>query len=84
MLPTKERLAQVLHVEGLFDMEKAARAGRYDDFESESATPMVDLVRDLQAAGRHDLAKRAMGGEFDGTEQEAEAWYQREGHKLNL
>lgn len=63
-------------------MEKAARAGRYDDFESESATPMLDLVHDLQAAGRHDLAKRAMRGEFDGTKAEADDWYRREGHKL--
>lgn len=79
---TKEKLAQVLHAEGLFEMEKAARAGRYDDFESESATPIVDLVRDLRAAGKNDLAVRAMNGEWDGTKEEGDAWFQREGHKL--
>jgi hypothetical protein len=82
MLRTKERLAQVLHAAGLFDMEKAARAGRYDDFEGETATPIVDLVNDLKAVGQHDLAKRAMRGEFDATKEEAEEWYQREGKNL--
>lgn len=81
-ISTKERLAQVLHAEGLFEMEKAARAGRYDDYESVSATPIADLVRDLQAAGKHPLANRAMNGEFDGTKEEAEAWFQREGKNL--
>jgi len=82
MLRTKERLAQVLHAAGLFEMEKAARAGRYDDYEGESATPIVDLVHDLQAAGKSDLAARAMNGEFDATKEEAEAWYEREGKDL--
>jgi hypothetical protein len=82
MLSTKERLAQVLHAEGLFEMERSARAGRFDDFESESATPIVDLVTHLRAAGRNDLAARAMVGEFDSTKEEAEAWYQREGKDL--
>ena len=81
-ISTKERLAQVLHSAGLLDMEKAARAGRYDDFESESATPMIDLVNDLRAFGNHALATRAMNGEFDATKDEAEAWYQREGKNL--
>ncbi len=66
MTDTKERLAQVLHARGLFDMEKAARAGRYADFESDSATPITDLINALQAAGQPDLARRAMKGEFDG------------------
>lgn len=65
-IPAKERLAQVLHAHGLFDMEKAARAGRYADFESESATPISDLVRELQTVGEAELAERAMNGEFDG------------------
>ena len=79
MIATKEKLALVLHAAALFEMEKAARAGRYDDFESESATPIVDLVRDLQERGCSDLAARAMNGEWDGTKEEAEAWARREG-----
>lgn len=79
---TKERLAQVLHAAGLFDMEREARAGRYDDYESESATPIIDLVMALEAAGRHDLAERARNGEWDGTKEEGEAWYQQKGRHL--
>jgi hypothetical protein len=48
MIPTKEKLAQVLHAHGLFDLEKRARAGDFDDFESESATPIMDLVTALE------------------------------------
>ena len=82
VIPTKERLAQVLHAAGLFEMEKAARQGLYDDYESESATPINDLVNDLIAAGQRDLAKRAQSGEWDGTKEEGEAWFAKEGHKL--
>ena len=74
MIPTKEKLAQVLHARGFFDIERRARAGEYDDFESDSATPIVDLVRLLRQAGADDLAVRAMNGEWDGTLEESEAW----------
>ncbi len=85
-IATKEKLAQVLHAAGLFGMEKLARAGWYDDFESESATPINDLVAALREVsdanpGDNDLrdqtmklAVRAMEGEWDGTKEEAEAW----------
>lgn len=73
-LPTSERLAQVLHAEGLLEMESKARAGYYDDYMSPLATPIVQLVKDLSAVNREDLAKRAMNGEWDGTREEAEAW----------
>jgi hypothetical protein len=55
-------------------MITAARAGCYDDFKSESATPIMDLVRDLRQAGLTHLAQRAMDGEFDATQEESEAW----------
>ena len=71
---TKEKLAQVLHGQGLLWMERNARDGRYDDFESESATPIADLVSDLRAIGQEGLAKRAINGEWDSTEAESEAW----------
>ena len=70
----KEKLAQVLHSCGLFDMEHEARAGLYDDFESESATPINDLVAALRSAGQEGLAVRAMRGEWDSTKEEADAW----------
>lgn len=74
---TAERLARAL--EGrqnprLAGMIRKARAGEYDDYLSESATPINDLVRDLVQNGEHELATRAMRGEFDGTREEAQAW----------
>jgi hypothetical protein len=74
MIPTKERLAQVLHAAGLLDLERRARAAEFDDFESESATPIVDLVTALEDAGHPELATRARNGEWDATKEEAEAW----------
>lgn len=71
---TSERLAQVLHAAGLRNLAAKARAGYYDDFRSPLATPIVQLVKDLKAAGRDDIAQRAMNGEFDATQEEAEAW----------
>jgi hypothetical protein len=84
MISTKERLAQVLHAAGLFEMETAARAGHYDDYESDIATPIGELFRDLKKAGRDDLAQRAFNGEWDGTKEEAEAWAEKEGLKIPL
>jgi len=74
VIPTKERLAQVLYTAGLHDLERAARAGQYDDYESKSLTPIHDLVADLLRARRKDLAQRAASGEWDGTDAEARRW----------
>lgn len=74
-MTTTERLACALEAAGAPKvMVTAARAGCYDDFQSESATPIMDLVRDLRAAGLYPLAERAMGGEFDSAPDEAEEW----------
>jgi len=75
---TKEKLAQVLHAAGLFDMEKVARAGRYDDYESEYPTPILDLVDHLRGHGNDDLARRAMDGEWDASKEESDAWAESE------
>lgn len=80
--PTKHRLAAVLRERGLLDMALKAAQGVYDDYESELATPCVQLVTDLKAAGANDLAARAMNGEWDGTTAESEAWFEREGKDL--
>jgi hypothetical protein len=42
-----------------------ASAGAYHCFDSASATPKVDLVRELEGAGLLDLAARVRRGEFD-------------------
>jgi hypothetical protein len=65
-MKASEKLAQALHAEGLFEMEAKAREGYYGDFTSPLATPIMQLVNDLQARGATELAKRAMNGAFDG------------------
>jgi hypothetical protein len=63
----KERLADALVQAGATTaMVENAQRGQYADFESDSATPIMDLVRDCQRAGLNDIARRAMDGEFDG------------------
>ena len=73
-MKTSDKLAQVLDEHGLSAMAKRAREGYYDDYRSPIATPIRELVQDLQAAGQHELANRAANGEFDGTKEEAEEW----------
>lgn len=76
-IPTTEKLAQALAQAGAPGwMIADARAGRYDDFKSQSATPILDLVHEAEAHGLHDLVRRAKAGEFDATTAEAEAWAQ--------
>jgi hypothetical protein len=73
--PTTERLAKALEEAGAPQkMIDAARAGRYDDYKSESPTPCVDLVCDLASAGLDHLRARAMAGEFDAQKWESDAW----------
>ena len=91
MASTKERLAEELRkcassdparAEHFEAMAKKADAGDYDDYESESVTPIGDLVKDLQRIGTRDamwLRRRAIRGDFDGTNEEAQAWAKRNG-----
>jgi hypothetical protein len=82
--PTKEKLAVALTTAGApAAMIQRARDGGYDDYESESATPIVDLVNDACRYGLKDIVQRAMNGEFDGSSEEADAWFEREGEKRN-
>jgi hypothetical protein len=63
----KARLAQALmEADAPADMIDDATRGRYADFESDSATPIMDLVRDCRRLGLNEIATRAMDGEFDG------------------
>lgn len=69
MIKAKERLANALSEAGApANMIQAALKGRYDDLESDSATPIIDLVRDATKAGLIDIAERAKDGEFDAGE----------------
>lgn len=80
---TKEKLAQALETaKAPQDMITRARAGYYDDVESELATPIIQLVRDCEANGLKSIADQARNGEFDATEDEMENWYENEGRNL--
>lgn len=82
-IPTTEKLAKAMEEVGCpSGMIQRALEGEFDDFKSNSATPIVRLVRELQSIGQNALAQRAMDGEFDATKEEADAWYAEEGHKL--
>lgn len=74
-MKTKEKLALALEAAGApSGMVRDARAGRFDDFESPSATPTIDLVELAMQYGLHEIARRAREGEFDCTREESEAW----------
>jgi hypothetical protein len=80
--PTKERLAAALREIGLSDLADEAARGMFDDYESPNAFPLINLVHRLGEAKTPEataLAERVKNGDFDGTKEEADAWYQREG-----
>jgi hypothetical protein len=82
MIATTEKLALALEkIAAPGEMIRAARAGRYDVFKSESTTPIRDLVFELRRIGAHALVQRAINGHFDATKEEAEAWHREQGWK---
>jgi hypothetical protein len=79
--PTKERLAEALRAIGLNTLADEAARGLYDDYESPSAFPLITLVHRLGEAATPEanaLAERVKDGEFDGTQEEADLWFERE------
>lgn len=82
--PTTQRLAEAIREADSSQTEliERAQAGYYDDFKSKLATPIAQLIFDLQDAGLPELAQRARDGEFDATQAEAEAWFKAEGDAL--
>lgn len=82
-MSTRERLTQTLEASGASEeMIKNARLGMYDDFISPLPNPIMHLVSDLREEGLHDLAQRAIDGEFDASKEEADTWFQSEGKDL--
>jgi hypothetical protein len=74
-IPTTERLARALEeAKAPQDMIARARAGYYDDFKSQDATPIVRLVEHANLHGLYDIADRAIDGEFDATKEESDEW----------
>lgn len=96
MISTKERLAQKLHSLALLDLEREARAGDFDDYESSKhALPKAELILRLtkeMASARAEYAwlgpqileliEAVKSGAYDNTKEEAEAWFKREGKDL--
>lgn len=82
-MKTKERLTLALTEAGAPEwMIKNAENGQYDDFESQHPTPISQLVTDCRANRMDAIAQRAIEGDFDATNEESEAWFQREGKDL--
>lgn len=74
-MKTKNKLAEALReAKAPPDMVANALSGKYDDYESESATPIRDLVRDAVKNGLTDIARRAKDGDFDGTREDFKTW----------
>lgn len=74
--PTTERLAVALVQAGApVAMIERARAGFYDDYKSELAMPISQLIVDARKLGLTDIARRAINGEFDATQAEGDAWW---------
>ncbi len=72
---TREKLARAMAEAGCpSDGIRQARAGYYDDYLSPHPFPISTLVADLTRNGFRDLAERAKQGEFDGTDEESDAW----------
>lgn len=83
-ISTKQRLADAIREAkpDAVELIEAALRGEFDDFESFSPTPQLDLIQALTEAGLNELATRAREGDFDGTQAEAEAWFAAEGKAL--
>ena len=85
MTPTKLRLAEALRGIGLDSLADEAERGMFDDYESPNPFPLINLVHRLGEAGTPEaagLADRVRDGDFDGTQEEADLWFEREGRDL--
>lgn len=89
-VPTKVRLAEALREAGANEaMIARAQAGYYDDYESPLAMPLTQLMVDLRVAAQYNhshataaklwqLAEDVKHGKYDGTAEEADAWFKSE------
>ncbi len=81
MLSSTEKLAQALEEKQdpkLAEMIQRAREGYYDDYKSSLPCPSLQLIEDLEEAGYFDISLRAIQGEFDATDEEADEWAKSE------
>lgn len=72
---SREKLAQALAAaHAPSGMIAAARCGRWDDYRSEHPNPAGLLVDELRANNLDHLVDRVLGGDFDATRAEGDAW----------
>lgn len=72
---TSDKLAEALiHAKAPQIMIERARSGMYDDFKSDLPLPLHALVDDAKQYHLNNIALRAMNGEFDAEQWEADAW----------
>lgn len=74
-------------MEGLNKLIENARNGDYSDYDSKKHDlPQNAFVREWDALGipstSDSIKLRMIEGEFDATQEESEAWYEREGKKI--
>lgn len=82
-MKTKERLARELgKAKAPEEIVYLAKKGHYDDYESDLPLPLHELIGDLIAAGMEDFAQRVRDGEFDGTNEEGDEWFESVGRHL--
>ncbi|GAC1661650.1 MAG: hypothetical protein PVS3B3_32340 [Ktedonobacteraceae bacterium] len=73
--PTTEKLAQALiAAKAPQEMIDHARSGYYDDYKSDIGNNIMALVADAKKCNLTDIASRAMNGEFDAQDWEADEW----------
>jgi hypothetical protein len=76
-MATKDRLADTLRQAELPELAERAAAGEFDDFQSVHPFPQIMLAGLLVDAGTDQalaLRARLLDGEFDATDEEADAW----------
>lgn len=74
-IPTTQILAKALREAGAPPaMIRNAENGYYDDYKSDLALPINQLVVDAKKLNLNSIAERAMSGDFDAQDWEAEAW----------
>ncbi len=72
---TKDKLVKALReAHAPLEMIDRAKNYYYDDYKSSVGNNIQVLVQDARKHGLADIAQRAMDGEFDGQQWEADDW----------
>lgn len=73
--PSTDRLVAALKESGApADLVLRAVGGAFHDYKSDSATPIVDLMRECERRGLYKVARLARDGAFDADQAEADEW----------